>query len=392
MHVHLDAIGGIAGDMFVASCLDAWPNLVSGLEPTLRSAGLPADWTIEVSETRSHGIAGTQIRFLSANRTPERPTGKYGEICDNLSSSSLEPRVLQRALAIFKILAQAESIAHGIPMEDVHFHEIADWDSVADIVGAAWVIESCSADSWSVSPIPIGSGTISTAHGELPIPAPATAYLIKGMEVVDDGVPGERITPTGAAILRYLNATAHGPATGQFGTTGHGLGTRDLLNRPNLLRLRTLHASPASDRWGVNAVTIITFEVDDQTPEHLAVGLETLRQHEAVLDLNQTTVYGKKGRVATQIQVLCRPPDRDNVVATCFEQTTTIGLRWYDALRAELFRQNTERQGVRGKVAVRPDASESAKPEIDDVAAATINQVERDDLNKRFLRSNNDET
>lgn len=396
MHVHLDAIGGIAGDMFVAGCLDAWPELIDGLEPVLRAAGLPSDWAVEITNANSHGIAGTRVRFAASEDAEHRPTGNHGEIRDRLGASDLETAVAQRAIDIFQLLAEAEASAHGVPIDGVHFHEIADWDSVADIVAAAWLIDSCGATSWSVSALPIGSGTVETAHGNLPIPAPATAYLLRGMEVVDDGIAGERVTPTGAAIVRHLDVTAGGPRIGTFGATGHGLGTRDLPDRPNLLRLRVLETSDGSPTeaqpWDTNTVTTISFDVDDQTPEDLAVGLDKLRQHEAVLDVTQAAVSAKKGRVATHIQVLCRPTDRDNVIAACFEQTTTIGLRWHDAHRAELRRRDTERDGLTGKVALRPDGSISAKPEMDDVAATTDSHVDRASATARFLQAPDEPT
>ena len=396
MHVHLDAIGGIAGDMFVAGCLDAWPELIDGLEPVLRAAGLPSDWAVEITNANSHGIAGTRVRFAASEDAEHRPTGNHGEIRDRLGASDLETAVAQRAIDIFQLLAEAEASAHGVPIDGVHFHEIADWDSVADIVAAAWLIDSCGATSWSVSALPIGSGTVETAHGNLPIPAPATAYLLRGMEVVDDGIAGERVTPTGAAIVRHLDVTAGGPRIGTFGATGHGLGTRDLPDRPNLLRLRVLETSDGSPTeaqpWDTNTVTTISFDVDDQTPEDLAVGLDKLRQHEAVLDVTQAAVSAKKGRVATHIQVLCRPTDRDNVIAACFEQTTTIGLRWLDAHRAELRRRDTERDGLTGKVALRPDGSISAKPEMDDVAATTDSHVDRASATARFLQAPDEPT
>ena len=131
-------------------------------------------------------------------------------------------------------------------------------------------------------------------------------------------------------------------------------------------------------------MTAIAFEVDDQTPEDLAIGLDKLRQHEAVLDVSQSSVAGKKGRLATSVQVLCRPEHRDGVVAACFEQTTTIGLRWQEVQRAELFREGTERAGIAGKTAARPDGTMSTKPEIDDVVARASTQTARAAARARF--------
>lgn len=386
MHVHLDAVGGIAGDMFLAACLDAWPELAEGLEQPVRAAGLPADWNIEIADARSHGIAGTRVRFISPPDADRRPTGRHREIRERLESSALPHDVAAGAVAIFALLAEAEAASHGVEVDDVHFHEIADWDSVADIVGAAWVIKACGAASWSVSPLPLGGGLVATAHGNLPVPAPATARLLQGMEMVDDGIPGERVTPTGAAILRHLRATCSRPPDGAMGRTGHGLGTRELPDRPNMLRLLAVEqAVRATDRpWNHGEVTVITFEVDDQTPESLAVALDQLRSTDGVLDVVQSAITGKKGRVGSRIQLLCRPEVRDTAISACFEQTTTIGLRWHDEHRAELPRRLVEREGVPGKAVVRPGGP-SAKPEMDHIARSGSTQLERDAVTAQFI-------
>lgn len=378
-HVHLDAVGGIAGDMFVAACLHAWPELGDQLEPVVRAAGLPADWTVDAARGTSHSLAGVRVRFTPPPSGAVRPSGTHAAIRDRLRASTLTPAVIDRAVDIFHHLAVAEATCHDIDVDDVHFHEIADWDSVADIAAAAWLIETIDAPTWTVSPLPMGSGTVETAHGRLPIPAPATSLLLEGLTVVDDGIPGERVTPTGAAILRHLGATTSPPPPGTISATGHGLGTRELPDRPNMVRLLALDTTSSAPHapWDAGTVSVITFEVDDQTPEDLAIGLDCVRAHPGVIDVLQSPVTGKKNRMAAHVQVLCSTDSRNDVIAACFEQTTTIGLRWRDEDRAELRRHQVRRGDVAGKSVARPDGSVTTKAEIDDLARVGKTQADR---------------
>lgn len=387
-HVHLDAVGGIAGDMFVAACLHAWPERSKQLEAVVRAAGLPPDWTVEVESATSHSIAGLRVRFIPPSTGAVRPSGDHAAIRERLRASDLSPGVIDRAIDIFHHLAVAEATCHGVDVDDVHFHEIADWDSLADIAAAAWLIETIDAATWTVSPLPVGSGTIETAHGRLPIPAPATCLLLEGLQVHDDGIGGERVTPTGAAILRHLGATTATPPSGSIVATGHGLGTRDLPDRPNMARLLALDTVPsAADRpWDVGTVTVITFEVDDQTAEDLAVGLGHIRTSPGVIDVLQSPVTAKKNRMAAHVQVLCTASARDDVIAACFTQTTTIGLRWRDEHRAELRRHEVQRGDVAGKTVARPDGSTTTKPEIDDLARVGTTHAGRTDARREFDR------
>ena len=394
MHVHLDTIGGIAGDMFVAACLDAWPELAAGTEDAMRAAGLPPTWRVEVAPAHSHAIAGTRVAIRRPADPSDQPSGAHSEIRRRLHASSLEHAVRDRALDIFQRLADAEARAHGVTPDEVHFHEIADWDSVADIAGAAYLIDASGVTSWSVSPLPMGGGSVSTAHGRLPVPAPAVVRLLDGYPMVDDGVGGERVTPTGAAIVAHLEPRVGGAGAGIIGRTGHGLGTRDLPDRPNLLRLLELlpteHPVAADKPWDTARVSVISFDVDDQTAEDLAVGLEAIRLMEGVLDIVQSPVMAKKGRMATQVRVLCRPEVRQQTIRACFDQTTTIGLRWHDETRAELDRADVMHDGIRGKAARRPGGVVTTKPDSDAIAEAATTSSERAQARRRFAAAEPD--
>ena len=370
MHIHLDPLGGIAGDMFVAAILDAWPELAEGLSAALGAVGLPAGWTAIAVAHADGTLAGTRFEVRGPARS--RPSGAFADIRDRLERSSLAPAVSARAIAIFALLAEAEGAVHGVAAADVHFHEIADWDSLADIAAAAWLIETLASRhgrvSWSVAALPLGSGRVETAHGPMPVPAPATAKLIEGRAVIDDGIGGERVTPTGAAILRHLDPA---PSTGRAGLkvarSGHGFGQRVLPGISNVLRVLAFKTAEA--RWTNEQIAVIAFEVDDQTPEDLAVGLEAIRDSPGVLDVMQMPVHGKKGRIAASVRVLCRRESLDQAIERCFAETTTIGLRWSLVQRAVLARQTVRDPAgtVNVKVARRP-LGPTAKAESDDIS------------------------
>ena len=377
LHIHLDAVGGVAGDMFVAAALDAWPEWQPGLLAALRLCGLPAGWQPRVDEVRQHAIRGLRFSVPSPPSPGQAHTegaphasGSFREIRARLTRSALEEEVKRHATSIFALLAGAEGAVHGVPAEEVHFHEIADWDSVADIVAAAWLIAKAGARSWSVGPLPLGNGTVRTAHGTLPVPAPATARLLQGFEVTDDGLPGERVTPTGAAILRHLRPVSRpGIGGGRLSRTGHGLGTRQLPDRANVLRLLALETDlEAMGAVAAEQVAVLVFDVDDQSGEDLAVALDHLRTLPGVVDVTCAPVFGKKGRIAQRVQILSTPEAMAAVCERSFLETTTIGLRWRLEWRRVLARtQAVGREGVRVKCAQRPGGLVTAKAEIDDV-------------------------
>ncbi|MBL6929231.1 MAG: nickel pincer cofactor biosynthesis protein LarC [Rhodospirillales bacterium] len=366
MHIHLDAVGGVAGDMFLAAMLDARPDLRDGTLDAIRAAGLPKNWSVEIIHHHASGLTGLRFDVTGPAEDAGHPPHTFKKIRAMIEGSALADGVKAHAVAIFALLAEAEGAVHGMDPEDVHFHEVADWDSLADMVGAAFVIDALGDASWSVSALPTGSGRVKTAHGVLPVPAPATARLLRGFETFDDGIPGERITPTGAAILKHLAPSRTGAPRGlALNVDGTGFGTREMPGLANILRALVLENAPGE---ASTDVAVIEFEIDDQTGEDLAVGLDNLRSRNDVLDVVQAPVFGKKGRMAVSVRLLCRPSCVDEVADACFAETTTIGLRWHLAHRVELARQAAIVDGVRTKVVQRPDGTLSAKAEMDDMA------------------------
>ena len=372
MHLHLDPVGGIAGDMFAAAVLDTFPALEGELCAALDASGLGAHAGVARVDHDDGILTGS--RFVVDPRPDgeahERGAAEIGRI---LESSGLNAPVRARATAVFSLLSEAESRVHGVPVDAVQFHELGGWDSIADVVSAAWLIEALEASEWSCAPLPLGRGRVDSAHGALPVPAPATVLLLEGMPVHDDGRPGERVTPTGAAILRHL-APSFAPLPGPLRLvgSGSGFGVRLLEGMSNVLRLLAFEPL-ASEDASSDRVTVCGFEIDDQSPEDLAVALERLRALRGVLDVVQAPVFGKKGRLGAQVQVLARPEARTQVIDEAFAHTTTLGVRWHEVNRRVLPRDVVHVDGAAGVVRVkrtrRPGESVTAKAEMDDVAA-----------------------
>jgi len=384
MHIHLDAVGGVAGDMFIAAVLDAFPDLRDGMLNAIRASGLPDDVGLSVRPHADHALTG--LRFL-VDESHQHGHGhkhtKFREIRKMLESAPLDADLRTHAIGIFSRVAEAEGRVHGLPVEEVSFHELGEWDSIADIVGAAFLISKLDA-RWTVGSLPQGSGRVNTAHGYLPVPTPATVLLLEGFDFHDDGIPGERVTPTGAAILNYLKANQQRDRKScRLLRSGSGFGTRTLPGMSNVLRLLAFEESTATTE--TDRIAELAFEVDDQTPEDLSIGLDKLRAHPSVVDVLQAPVYGKKGRLAVHVQVLADPDDLENVLNACFAETTTLGVRYQIQERRKLRRRQTEVDAngrkVRVKLAERPGGL-TAKAEADDLSRVIGDRGEREQVRR----------
>lgn len=372
LHFHLDPVGGIAGDMFVSALLDLRPELAEPAIAAVRAVGLGDEVQIEHRSHRDDVLVGSRF---SVTRHEVKAGGHdhvhWRDLRERLSAAPLDAAVRARAIAIFTLLAEAEAGVHGVDVDAATFHEVGAWDSIADIVAAAFLIEAMGAESWSIGSLPLGGGRVRCAHGELPVPAPATARLLEGFIFHDDGRPGERVTPTGAAILKQLQASSRPPSGARrLLKTGHGFGQRKLDGMSNVLRVLTFEMMPDHVKHPRSeSIAVLTFELDDQTPEDLAVGLDRLRAFDAVLDVVQMPVFGKKGRIATSVRLLVRPNDVDHVIDACFAETTTLGIRWHVEQRRILARSmSRSNHGMTVKLAERPGGVTTAKAESDDLA------------------------
>ena len=384
MHIHLNPVGGIAGDMFISAIVDAWPELCSELKAAVRCAHLDDRVQMRIEPHCDQVLTGT--RFEAAYERDERAEIRFRDIRDQLLSSSLSDAVKRHAIGIFTLLAKAEGEVHGVEAEDVSFHEIGATDSITDIIGAATVIDALRDVSWSCDPLPMGSGRTESTHGELPLPAPAVAVLLKGFPLFHDGRQGERVTPTGAAILRHLDPSfAPVRAPMALVRTGTGFGTFKFEGISNVLRALVFEAP--SEPVIHEFVGVIAFEVDDQSPEDLSMGLERLRDRSHVLDVSQIPIIGKKGRMGAQIQVFTRPEAIDEVASACLSETSTLGVRCQVIERVVLARESAEYVGanerVRVKYVKRPDGTRTAKAEADDLADVQGGFAQRGDLRRQ---------
>jgi uncharacterized protein (TIGR00299 family) protein len=395
MHLHLDAIGGVAGDMFVAAILDAFPDLREPMLAAIRAAGLPSEVSCTLTEHRDHALTGLRFVVEDPHELAHRRAHvqsldhahdetPFAQIRDYLRASGLTAEVAERAISIFSLLAEVEGQIHGRPTEQVSFHELGGWDSIADIVGAAALIAALPGAAWSVSTLPLGRGRTKTAHGLLPVPSPAASRLLEGYEFVDDGFAGERVTPTGAAILKHLNATQSVSRTPRrLLRSGYGFGAKVFPGLSNVLRVLVFETGQAEQ--GTDRVALIAFEVDDQSPEDLAIALDHLRANPAVLDVLQVAAFGKKGRMTAHVQVLSQPEAAEQVIDACFSETATLGLRCQIVERRVLARrqESVEVGGrrLRVKLAQRPDAA-TLKVESDDLLTVRGGRAGRDETRR----------
>ncbi|WGF90500.1 LarC family nickel insertion protein [Marinivivus vitaminiproducens] len=373
--IHLDAVGGVAGDMFAAAMLDALPELRSRVLADAASVLPPHQGSPAVTEGQSgmlralrFGLAG---HATASGHDHHHDTG-FRELVLRIEAADLTAGTSRHAIAILTRLAEVEARIHDVPLDEVHFHEIGDWDSLLDVVAAGSIAAALEGSVWSVSTLPLGGGLVRTQHGPLPVPAPATAALLEGFAWQDDGVAGERVTPTGAAILCHLvrdPAAAHG--SGRLAATGYGAGTRELSGMANVLRALVFDEAGPAD---ADTVTVIAFDIDDMTGEEIGTAAERLRATEGVLDLVVSPGQGKKHRPVHLVRLLVRPDAAEAVAERCFAETSTLGVRRREERRLVLPRESA-RPGV--KTARRPGGVVTAKAESDGIAGDSLDARRR---------------
>jgi uncharacterized protein (TIGR00299 family) protein len=284
-----------------------------------------------------------------------------------IDAAPLNDAVKLRASRAFQLLGEAEAAIHSIPIERVHFHEVGAVDTIVDIVCAAAGCESLGVDRWMASPLNVGSGTVKCAHGTLPVPAPATLALLGDAPIYAAGAPMERVTPTGAALLRMLEVTYGTLPAMSVKARGYGAGGRDTPGEPNLLRI--LVGEEQEKAEGNEAIAVIETVIDDETPQLLAYVSELLLEAGA-WDVYRSPVQMKKGRAGVQMTVLSSPEAMTALRDLLLRETTTIGLRWRRenklALAREFVDVETEWGKVRIKVARWPSGEvANASPEYE---------------------------
>ncbi|MCC6319562.1 MAG: nickel pincer cofactor biosynthesis protein LarC [Gemmatimonadaceae bacterium] len=361
----LDPFSGISGDMTLGALVDV--GLSSGwLESLPARLGL-GGVGVRIAKVSRGGIAATKVDF----DIPEQPHGRHiDEILKLVEAARLPAGVASRAGAAFRAIAEIEGEAHGVPADRVHLHEVGAVDAILDVVGGIWGFEQLGVTRVTCGTISLGDGFVRAAHGVLPVPAPATMRLLEGQRVRPgpEGT-GELVTPTGAALVRVL---AEGPPPVAFvpRRAGFGAGTRDLLGRPNVLRIILADTDRGSATQ--EHLVVLACDLDDMTAEGLSGAAQELLNAGA-LDAVLIATHMKKGRPGTRLEVLCAPGDVSLLESLVFRHTTTLGVRRWPVERTSLRREVREvvvgSHTVRVKIATLPNGERRCKAEFDDVLA-----------------------
>lgn len=360
---YLDAFSGVSGDMLVGALADAGadrPGLISALD----SLGTGA--TLRFDQVKRCGIAATKFQVDVAESQKHRHLPHILRMID--SAAALPDRVKQNASAVFQRLGEAEAAVHQVPIEKVHFHEVGAADSIIDIVGACLALDLLGVDTLVCSPLNLGSGTVKTEHGLLPVPAPATSALVRDKPVYARGPAFELTTPTGAAVVTTLARSFGAMPPMRIAASGYGAGTRDFTDQPNVLRALIGEGTAAEE---ATTITVIEANIDDLSPQILGYATERLMEAGA-LDASTQPIGMKKGRPGTLLRVLAKPEDRDRLAAIIFAETSTLGLRMYPAERRVQSRRWVEVATPYGAVRVKVSGEGAYAPEYEDCRRLAI--------------------
>jgi uncharacterized protein (TIGR00299 family) protein len=364
--VHFDCFSGISGDMTLAALLDLGVPADAVLAG-IASLGLPIKITIE--KVRKGGFTATQV-FVDA--PPQEDHRHLPEIEAILSRGSLTPTQRELAVKIFRRLAAAEAAVHGVSIEQVHFHEVGALDSIADIAGSAIALDLLGVDKFTSGAVAVGSGTVKCEHGVMPIPTPATAELLKGVPLRPAAVTSELTTPTGAAILTSVVTEYIDTPAMEIEAVGHGAGSRDFLEQPNLLRIflgQTEGLKPQA--YDKDTVCVLETNLDDVPGEIIGYCFEQLFASGA-LDVWTTAIQMKKNRPGVLLSVLAPAANLAALESIIFRETQTFGIRRHFAQRHMLKREaitlETPWGPVRCKRGWREGQEAIVTPEYEDCA------------------------
>lgn len=372
MHVHFDCFSGVSGDMLLGALVDAG-LAIEDLERPLQTLGVKG-WRLRKGKKRDPRIGGTKVDVVVSPRA-EQPHRHLPDILQILDSAHAVPEVVRaRAAEVFEVLADAEAEVHGTSRDHVHFHEVGAVDAIVDVLGTVLGLHLLGVETLSCGPLPLGSGTVVCEHGEVPVPAPATALLMRGLPTVPgegEHPTGELVTPTGAALVRVLCDRFGTPPGMQLERVAYGLGTRDRGRIPNALRLLIGHITGAEDQ----AVDVLSTTIDD-LDSRLYGPLSDRLFADGALDVTLDPVYGKKGRPAVEVTVL-GPPERAvrrRLAERLFRETTTLGVRWRTERRITLERRFSTVETEFGPITVKEGLLDgdpvTQQPEFDSCLAA----------------------
>jgi uncharacterized protein (TIGR00299 family) protein len=365
----VDCQAGASGNMFLGALLDTGLDREE-LEAQLRTLDLPP-WRLTHETVRKGSLSATHMDFELHRAQAEGSFGDATSMEEVIAASDIAPQPRARAQQMIRRLTAAEAIVHGIEPSQVHFHELGAVDFVLDIVGACVAVDMLDITSMSTSPINTGSGTVSTSHGVMPVPAPATMQILCGssLEVYAADLAFELLTPTGALLLtEFTTPSSYAPPM-RVTATGYGAGTADL-SIPNVLRVTLGERTGSLD---TDVVTVIETNIDDMNPEHYPAVTKRLFESGA-LDVTLASLTMKKGRPGTLIQVLIAPDKSANAVDVLLHETSTLGVRMHDARRVTvprlLIHVDTPYGGVQVKASYIDGRLRDVAPEADDCARA----------------------
>ena len=354
---HFDCFSGISGDMVLGAVLDA--GVPAGpIQAMIASLGLPM--TLEVEKVKRCGFAATKATVHAQDEEEYRFLPDIEAIIARAAMTDPQRKL---ATDVFRRLAAAEAKSHGMPLERVHFHEVGALDSIADILGAAVGLDLLGVERFTSSPVPTGIGTVKGAHGLMPVPAPGTAELLRGVPLAPSDVKFELTTPTGAAILTTVAAEYLASPALTVETIGHGAGTKDFLDRPNILRLLVGTAAATGD-----TVTMLETNLDDVPGEVVGYCCERLLAAGA-LDVYTVPLGMKKNRPGVLLGVIASPAKVAELEAILFRETGTLGVRRHTCLRTVRPRESSSVETSWGPVRVkRAGSPEQVTPEYEDAA------------------------
>ena len=399
---YLECFAGLSGDMLLGALVDA------GVPPALlqqTTAFLNLGATLVFDSVDRSGISARKARVLVGGEDADAPhdhahdhhhehphehehphnhapghTHPHGRnlpaIREILNKAPLATEARALALRAFELLGQAEAAIHNVPLDQVHFHEVGAVDAIVDITCAAVGLASLNIDRWYASPVNVGSGFVDCAHGRFPVPAPATAALLRGIPTFSEGPAMELVTPTGAALLRALGCDFTRP-TAVFEHIGYGAGTRNPARFPNVLRLSIGEtvALAGDDTVARETVSVLECAIDDLSPQIVAHTTQLALEHGA-LDAMAASVVMKKGRVGTLVTILCRPADAPRFEELLFRETSTLGVRTRTEQRRTLDRAHSTVITPYGEVRIKTAALDGvithAQPEYEDCHARAL--------------------
>ena len=371
--LYLDCFAGIAGDMLIGALLGLLPNPERFRAEMRKLTLLPEDsYELVIERGMKNGIAGMNFDVRTHEHHPHRGLHEIEEI---VGGSALSDRVRRESLRAFALLAEAEAQVHGTTPDKIHFHEVGAIDSIIDIVGAFVLLELLDWPRVLCSPLNVGSGTVTCAHGVLPVPTPATALLLRGLPIFSQGAPLERTTPTGALLARTLASAFCSIPAGSLIASSFGLGNRDSEDMPNVLRALLLESGQMEFGQGDEGLvherlTLLECNIDDMNPQDFEPVSGRLFEAGA-LDVWLEPIYMKKGRPAVRFCCLAEPEKASSLTLIMLEETTSQGVRRIAADRTRLHfridRVSTPLGELDVKTALLGDVPLRCTPEYEDL-------------------------